>query len=175
MKEQFGNLIPNAHTTEELRAYLAETYHAAPLPESSTEYGFFYRAMKSSLAMREAPELLQTPEPKLPNGLEEPFSAYTEAFERRIKEAEELPDDVLPMSYSVWRFPVLEGGEKRGEMTVEMEDIRQRIGISYANFKGREEPIEISQDIIRYFGVGREDIETQSERLVTYLHILGKI
>ncbi len=203
MKRKTAGLTPNAHTTEEMRAYLAETYGAAPLPEDSEEYGFFYRAMKSTLVIREAPELLQTPEPKLPNGLEEPdgrlkkmlwrltwrfrwkklsetpdqeaFTAYTEVFERRMREAEELPEDIFPMSYSVWRFPVLESGEKLGEMTVELEDIRQQIGLSYANFKGQEEPEEISKDIIRYFGVRREDIDTCSERLVRYLHMLGKI
>ena len=92
-----------------------------------------------------------------------------------MREAEELPEDIFPMSYSVWRFPVLESGEKLGEMTVELEDIRQQIGLSYANFKGQEEPEEISKDIIRYFGVRREDIDTCSERLVRYLHMLGKI
>ncbi len=203
MKEQAGTLVPNAHTTEELRAYLKERYGAEPLPEDTKGYNFFYRAMKSNLVIRERPELLQSPEPKLPDSLEAPtgrfgrmfwgltwksrqkkaanasnqeaLRAYTEAFERRMREAEAVSEEDFPLSYSVWRFPVTENGERIGEMTVEMEDIRQRIGISYANFKGQKEPEAVSKDIIRYFGVRREDIETQSERLMTYLYMLGKI
>lgn len=181
MKRRTAGLTPNAHTTEEMKIYLTETYGAVPLPEDSEEYGFYYRAMKSTLAFKEKPELLKTPEPKPPLkkflGQPEPevLRAYTEAVEQRFKEAEELPEELFPMSFSVWRFPVVKNGEKLGEVTVELEDVRQQIGLSYANFKGREEPEEISKDIIRYFGVSLEDIETCSERLVRYLHMLGEI
>ncbi|MCI8464285.1 MAG: hypothetical protein HFI63_00260 [Lachnospiraceae bacterium] len=200
MERQSEKLLPNAHTTEELKAYLIETYGARPIPEATEEYQFLYRAMKSNLVIQENPELLKTPEPKLPDDMEklpegrlerlfrkgrlakrvkpsapQALSAYMEAFECRMREAEKLPDDVFPMSYNVYRFPVLKEGKKMGEIRVELEDIRQKIGMSYSSFQSQEESVEISKDIIRYFGVRGEDIETKSDRLVMYLHFLGKI
>lgn len=196
MKRQTAGIVPSGHTTKELKTYLIETYGAKPLPETSEEYRALYQTMKGNLVLKEREELLKTPEPSLPGDLgcqpgrrfgrlsqkrklkktdQNALRAYMEAFEQRFKEAKELPDEVVPMSYSIYRFPVLEDEEKMGEMTVELEDFRQKIGISYANFKGQEEPKEISKDIIRYFGVRQEDIEEQSERLITYLYVLGRI
>ena len=179
-EKNLQRLVPNGRTTEELKKYLIEKYGAETVPEDSGEYGLLYRAMKGNLVIKERPELLTAPEPELPEKAlgtrseKIAMKAYMEAFEQRFKEAEELPDEVIPMRYSLYRFPVLENGERLGEVTVELEDIRQRVGMSYSNFRGQKEPEEICRDIIRYFGVRQEDIETQSERLAMYLYMFGE-
>ncbi|MCI8549400.1 MAG: glycoside hydrolase family 2 [Lachnospiraceae bacterium] len=182
-KHSAEEIIPNGHTIEELKEYLKETYGAEPVSETSEDFGFFYRAMKSNLVLQERQDLLKTPEPECPVSSRKKFrpedkkaiQAYTAALERRFKEAEEVPDEMIPMIFSVYRFPIMEQGRQVGDVTVELEDIRQKVGISYSTTEDREEPIKISKDIIRYFGVRPEDIEAQTERLMTYLYMNKEI
>lgn len=171
--------VSGSHTTKELGEYIVDHYHGRRLSEDTEEYREARRTLKGNLVLREKPELVGIPEPeefKKKPGREQ-LEVYCRQVENRIKAAEDLPDHVIPMEFSRYRIILEKNGEEYGDITVDMEEVRQLMSVSYSysQKEDSDKPKEIMKDIYRFFGVSKEDIENHTERFLDYAMVMKGI
>lgn len=166
------SITPDAHTMEELIAYMQSHYGAVEADISYPYYEERKQGMKYSLIQREKPELLGEMKQFFPpKDLtdKEAVIKWQKELEAWIEEcrnrAEAVPYEAFPTKY---RMFVIDRGQE-GRLEVELDMFRPVISVSYAGKAMKE----ISEDIHRYYGVTQQDIDEESERYKSLLAVLS--
>lgn len=131
-------IVAAPHTPDEVILYIKQKYHAVEIPSLERRYQEQQRCIKEALIMQYRPELLG-----------------------ESKKAEEIGNDVFPIDYHLYEIPYFGGGR----ITVEIENVRNKFGVSYSgNKKTVSQLRRISKDISSFYGVTEDDIKNRSER-----------
>ncbi len=180
-----ASAVPGSHTAQETAAWLMARFGAVQVPAEESEYREKRSCVKAALVLRERPDLVETPEPVHPKidpgrmGKEEKeaLETFFAQAEKRNREAAEVPEESFPMIYSMYRIRRKGKHGEKVAITVDFEEVRQLMGVSYniSYGKGRrrwkkrpDKPATVGE-IYDYFGFSREDMETGSERFLSWL------
>lgn len=158
---------------EETMQYMKQHYGAV---EADMNYPYFTErksGMKYSLIQRERPELLGEEKQFVPpsdfgdeNAVREWHSQVEAWIKEREAKADAIPKEIFPTDYHMF---LIDKGES-GTLEIELDTNYPGISISYSGEKKVME--EISQDIYRYYGVSKEDIENGTERFQSLVSAL---
>ena len=156
-------IVAAPHTPDEVILYIKQKYHAVEIPSLERRYQEQQRCIKEALIMQYRPELLGEPinieHPK--DYDEKSLKDLWKQIELRSKKAEEIGNDVFPIDYHLYEIPYFGGGR----ITVEIENVRNKFGVSYSgNKKTVSQLRRISKDISSFYGVTEDDIKNRSER-----------
>lgn len=156
-------IVAAPHTSDEVVLYIKQKFHAVEIPSDERRYQEQQRCMKEALIMQYRPELLgEQVNIKHPKEYdEESLKELWKQIELRSKKAEEIGNDVFPIDYHLYEIPYPDGGR----ITVEIENVRNKFGLSYSgNKKTVSQLRRISKDISSFYGVTEDDIKNRSER-----------
>lgn len=156
-------IVAAPHTPDEVILYIKHKYHAVEIPSLERRYQEQQRCIKESLIMQYRPELLGEPvNIKHPKDYdEESLKELWKQIELRSKKAEEIGNDIFPIDYHLYEIPYPGGGR----ITVEVENVWNKLGVSYSgNKKNRRKLRGISKDISLFYGVTDDDVKNRSER-----------
>lgn len=160
------------HTLQEVTEYLISEYGAVELLEDAHQYQEERQGLKESLIIQYQPELLgelQEVAPPDPTN-EESVLAFIEKMEERSQRAQEVPDEMMPMEFHIYKVQLPAGGEI--EFTIEY--LHEILSCSYSGNKKETKILEkLCQDVYLYYGVTQEDIENQTKRYTSLVTILS--
>ena len=163
-------IAANPHTLAEVVQYAKDHYDLVEINPAATNWIERQKNLKASLIMQHKPELLgqrkDIPKPDFHN--EESVKNFLNEMEIRNKLIDQMPDNVIPMDFHLYRVQV---GDGMFEMGIDYKwDI---LGISYSGDKKEMKFYEkISKELYRYYGVEEADIKNKTKRysaLVTAL------
>ena len=163
-------IAANPHTLAEVVQYAKVHYDLVEINPAATNWIERQKNLKASLIMQHKPELLgqrkDIPKPDFHN--EESVKNFLNEMEIRNKLIDQMPDNVIPMDFHLYRVQV---GDGMFEMGIDYKwDI---LGISYSGDKKEMKFYEkISKELYRYYGVEEADIKNKTKRysaLVTAL------
>lgn len=154
---------PNAHTMNEVIAYIKEKYGFTELEKDSKEYLSQYEELRASLIMRYKPELLgeYAAWPELKSHDEECIREFHKQLEIRQKKARGISQDEFSID-----FHVLKKTENKCNMHIDIESNFGQIsgGFNGPGKSGRRRFGKIYKDVYRYYGVTAADIANKTER-----------
>ena len=169
-KKAEKTIVVDPHSLVETVQYAKKKYKFTEASPTDREYLEQRECLKESLILQYKPEVLfemqDIPVPDYTD--EEAIKKYIEKMEVRREMIAELPDNIIPMDFHLYRVQV-------GDGMLEMEiDYKWDIfGISYSGDKKEMKFYEkISKELYRYYGVEETDIKNKTKRysaLVTAL------
>ena len=163
-------IAANPHTLAEVVQYAKDHYDLVEINPAATNWIERQKNLKASLIMQHKPELLgqrkDIPKPDFHN--EESVKNFLNEMEIRNKLIDQMPDNVIPMDFHLYRVQV---GDGMFEMGIDYKwDI---LGSYYSGNKKEMKFYEkISKELYRYYGVEEADIKNKTKRysaLVTAL------
>lgn len=165
-------ITPQPHSMDELISYITSKYHARELNRSDSMFIMRYRNLKAALVMRKCPELAG----EMPKSLKkadyqnkEAVKAYLDGCQKYQEAAQNVDDSAFPMDYHCYLIEV----EGHGEVYVEMDKIHDAMGADFTVRQADKRPVErIWKDIYLYYGVSKEDIFQNTERLRNLVEVL---
>mgnify|MGYP000755873698 FL=1 len=169
-KEVEKTIVADPHSLVETVQYAKKKYKFTEAAPTDREYLEQRECLKESLILQYKPEVLgemqDIPAPDYTD--EEAIKKYIEKMEVRREMIAELPDNIIPMDFHLYRVQV---GDGMFEMGIDYKwDI---LGISYSGDKKEMKFYEkISKELYRYYGVEEADIKNKTKRysaLVTAL------
>ena len=165
-----ASIDPAPHSLEEVVSYITERYHAAELDADSHRAREGYLALKEMLVQKYYPELLGEPlDGRMPKDIhdETAIQEYLKLCGEYLKKARNLPEDMVPMDYHLYRIKL----ETGGEVHIDIEYMHHFFGAGYTGGT-KKEGIRVLREIYRYYGVTEEDIENETERMQTLTAVL---
>lgn len=163
-------IVADPHSLVETVQYAKKKYKFTETAPTDREYLEQRECLKESLILQHKPEVLgkmqDIPAPDYTD--EESIKKYIGQMEERHEMLTELPDNIIPMDFHLYRMQV---GDGMFEMGIDYKwDI---LGISYSGDKKEMKLCEkISKELYRYYGVEESDIKNKTKRysaLVTAL------
>lgn len=158
-------LVPDPHSLQEVLQYITEKYQAREEDPAHYSYQEGYRCLKSTLIRRYHPELLEESlETCRPADFTdtEALKLYLQKQCEMEEKVQNLPEDLVPLDYRLYKIQT----ENGGEIQVEMEFVHQFLGVNYtAPKQALKLTKQIFKEIYAYYGVSQKDIDTDSERL----------
>lgn len=162
----------NSHTLEEVVEWLKREYGAMEISQKSHPYLEQKKSLKTSLIMRNRPDLLgKMMDLKPPKGEDvEAFNVFWEQIQERDRMAEEIADDIFPMDFHIYEIRWAENGQ----MQIGVETVWQVIDGSFGgNKEAMKQLRKLFKKIYLYYGVTAEDIKNESERYEALLAVLS--
>ena len=164
-------IAANPHTLAEVVQYAKDHYDLVEINPAATNWIERQKNLKASLIMQHKPELLgqrkDIPKPDFHN--EESVKNFLNEMEIRNKLIDQMPDNVIPMDFHLYRVQV---GDSMFEMGIDYKwDI---LGISYSGDKKEMKFYEkISKELYRYYGVEEADIKNKTKRYSALVTVLS--
>lgn len=165
-------LDKQAHSLEEVRAYVEEKYGAMVLKHTDREYQLHMGECRAALVQKYHPDLLgESIEKYRPENFEdmaavENFMKMVEEYHRR---AREVSEEIFPMDYHYFNIPVADVGH----VQVELEFLHEVFQCSCSAKKGKQKQAEaVMRDIYRYYGITKADFENKTERFHSYFAMM---
>lgn len=165
-------ITANSHTLEEVVEWLKREYGAMEISQKSHHYLEQKKSLKTSLIMRNRPDLLgKMMDLKPPKGEDvEAFNVFWEQIQERDRMAEEIADDIFPMDFHIYEIRWAENGQ----MQIGVETVWQVIDGSFGgNKEAMKQLRKLFKKIYLYYGVTAEDIKNESERYEALLAVLS--
>lgn len=156
-----AKITANPHTLEEVITYMTDVCGAEKVPETSRIYQEQRQGMRESLILRYKPELLGKEIEKPEKFDEKALKEFLEKINSRSKKAQEIPEDLFPIAFSIYeiKFP------GTGKIQFEVEKNWGVFSSSYSGEKKKMKKLEAKiKEIYLYYGVSEEDIRERSER-----------
>lgn len=170
-----AGLIAEAHSLTEVCVYIREKYHAEEVDASDFRYQEQYKSLKASMIHKYRPELLGEPlETYIPEDVTdvEAVQNYLEKCEEQMQQAAEVPPEQFPFDFHQYQITV----DGCGSLDIVIDFTHDFISYSYSAEKGGRRVMDgIVRDIWLYYGVSKEDIEQESERMQALLTILASM
>lgn len=170
-----ARLVPNAHSLIEVCAYVKRKYQAKEVSAADLCYKEQYRSLKASMIQKFRPELLgESLETYMPKDYTdvEAVKRFMDKCEEQVQKAAEISQKQFPFEYHQYLI-VMEGC---GRLDIVMDFTHDFISYSYSAEKGKRKTMDrIVKDIWLYYGVSKEDIEQESERMQALLTILASM
>lgn len=165
-----AQITANPHTIEEVISYMKDTYGAKEVPENSRIYQEQRQGMRESLILKYKPELLGKEIERPEKFDEKTLKEFWEKLEARSKKAQEIPEELFPMEYSIYEIRIPE----LGNIQFEIEKNWGMLGGSCGGGdKKKMKKLEaIMKKIYLYYGVSEEDIRERSERYGTLVAVM---
>ena len=165
-------LDKQVHSLEELRAYIEAEYGAVALQQTDREYQMHLQNCRAALVQKHRPDLLGEPLEKLcPENFEDMAAVenYMKKVEEYHRKACQIPEESFPMDYHYYNIMVGDGGR----VHVELEFLHNVFLCGCSAEKDKQKMAEaVMQDIYRYYGMTREDLENKTERFHSYLAVM---
>lgn len=168
-------LKPNPHSLEEVVAYITEHYHAVEYDLSELQIREQYDGTKAALVQKHAPQLLGEPPQRIASAdleNEEALRKYVLECKEYQKRAAEVSEELFPMNYHHYRIML----EEYGQIDVGIEYVYGILEVASSTIncnKRKYTKLEkICQDIYLYYGVTKEDMEKNTERMKTLMAAL---
>jgi len=157
-------LKPEAHTLDEVMAYLVKVHGFVELGKDSDEMKEEYSRMRASFLVQHAPELLgeYATLPPLKSESQEDLLVYVRQSEERIQKAMEVPTTEFDIDFHKFQISFEDSNDNIHFV------IEKRFGYIGGGASGNKIVIKrfqrLDKEIHRYYGVTEEDIRTKSER-----------
>lgn len=168
-----AKLVPEAHSLEEVCAYIRKRYHAVEVDASEWRYKEQYKSLKASMIQKYQPELLgESLEMVRPKDFTDTNAVmqFLERYEEQVEKAADIPPEVFAFDYHQYLITM----EGCGNLDIVMDMTHDYIIYSYSAEKGKRKVMDgIVKDIYLFYGVTKEDIEQDSERMQLLLTILA--
>ncbi len=167
-----AGLTADAHSVAEVCIYIRERYHAEEVGASDIHYKEEYRSLKASMIQKYQPELLGEPLPPYDFTDVEAVKNYLEKCEEQVQRAVGIPPEQFPFDFHQYQITI----DGCGRLDIVMDFSHDYISYSYSAEKGGRKVMDgIVKDIWLYYGVSKEDIEQESERMQALLTILASM
>lgn len=170
-----AGLTAEAHSLTEVCVYIRKKYHAEEVDASDLHYKGQYKSLKASMIQKYQPELLGEPlETYIPEDVTdvEAVKNYLEKCEEQVQRAAEVLPEQFPFDFHQYQITV----DGCGRLDIVIDFTHDFISYSYSAEKGGRRVMDgIVKDIWLYYGVSREDIEQESERMQALLTILASM
>ncbi len=167
------SIKPEPHTLDEVIDYIIKQYGAIEPDQNSRQVKECYRNVKGALVERQASHLLGTPLKELrPKDFSDAKAVeeYLKLCEEYQKKAEEVPEEIFPMDYHLYVIKI----ENMGEIQVEIEKNHQFFGAGFSGMPGKKKHLDkILKDIYFYYGVTKEDIANNTDRMKALVAVLS--
>lgn len=176
-------LKPMPHSLEEVATYITERYHAVEydLREaydlSELQIREQYCGIKAALVREHAPELLGEP----PQGIDSSDLENEEAIQKYLAECEAyqeramaVSEEQFPMNYHHYRITL----EECGVIDVGIEYVNGFLEAAWTTIncnrrKNTKSKLDrVCKDIYLYYGVTKDDIEKNTERMKSLMAVL---
>ncbi|MBD5542184.1 MAG: hypothetical protein HDR00_13545 [Lachnospiraceae bacterium] len=161
------------HTLDEVIDYIIKQYGAVEPDQNSYQVKEGYRNVKGALVERHAPHLLGTPLRELrPKDFsdEKAVEEYLRLCEEYQKKAAEISEEIFPMDYHLYVIKI----ENVGEIQVEIEKNHRFFGAGFSGAPGKKKHLDkILKDIYSYYGVTKEDIASNTDRMKSLVAVLS--
>lgn len=156
-----AQITANPHTLDETAAYMTEVYGAKKVSENSRIYQEHRQGMRESLILKYKPELLGEEIGKPEKFDEKALKEFWEKLEARSKKAQEIPEELFPMEFSIYEIRI----PKLGTIQFGVEKNWGVFGGSCSGEKKKLKKLEAKmKEIYLYYGVSETDIQERSER-----------
>ena len=155
-------LSPESHTLDEVMDYIVNIHGFVEL--SKDEIKEEYCQMRASFLMQYAPELLgeYAKMPQLKSESPEDIKAHLAQFQEREKKAQEIPTADFDIEFRKFQLPF---EDRNNHIHI---DVESRFGYIGGGASGDKKVVKkfrrIYKDVYRYYGVTKEDIESESKR-----------
>lgn len=167
-----AGLTAGAHSLREVCVYIREKYRAEEVDASDLHYKGQYQSLKASMIQRYQSELLGEPLPPYDFTDVEAVKNYLEKCEEQVQRAAEVPPEQFPFDFHQYQITV----DGCGRLDIVMDFTHDFISYSYSAEKGGRRVMDgIVRDVWLYYGVSKEDIEQESERMQALLTILASM
>lgn len=161
------------HTLDEVIDYMIRKYAAVEPDQNSRQVKENYQNMKGALIERYAPHLLGTPLSELrPKDFsdEKAMEEYLKLCEEYQKKAADISEELFPLDYHFYIINI----ENIGEVHVEIEKNHQFLGAGFSGQPGKKKDLDkILKDIYLYYGVTKEDIANNTDRMKVLATVLS--
>ena len=161
------------HTLDEVIDYMIKQYGAVEPDKNSRQVKEGYRNVKGALVERHAPHLPGTPLKELrPKDFSDTKAVeeYLKLCEEYQKKAADVPEELFPMDYHLYVIKI----ENMGEIQVEIEKNHQFFGAGFSGAPGKKKYLDkILRDIYSYYGVTKEDIADNTDRMKGLVAVLS--
>ena len=157
-------LKPEAHTMDEVIAYIQSEFGFVEMDKNSDEVKEGYEQMRAAFIMQYAPELLGNYRdvPQLKSESQEDLKVYFEQIQERMQRALEIPTTEFDIDFHKFKRNF---GNTTEDMHIVIEKRFAYIGGgAIGNKKVQKRFQHIYKDVYRYYGVTQEDIRLKSER-----------
>ncbi len=166
------SITPRPHSMDELVSYITSEYDAREQSRSDSLIQMRYGNLKAALVMKNCPELAgEMPKPlkKTDYQNKEAVKAYLDSCQIYQEAAQNVDDSAFPMDYHCYLIEV----DGHGEVYVEMDKVHGVMGADFTVRQADKRPVErIWKDIYLYYGVSKEDILHDTERLRNLVEVL---
>lgn len=160
------------HTLDEVIDYIIKQYGAVEPDQNSHQVKEGYCNVKGALVEQYAPHLLGTSLRELrPKDFsdEKAIEEYLKFCEEYQKKATDVPEEIFPMDYHLYVIKI----ENVGEIQVEIEKNHQFFGAGFSGAPGKKKYLDkILKDIYSYYGVAKEDIANNTDRMKALVAVL---
>lgn len=185
------------HSLKEVEQYMVEKYGAELISESDPHYLLTFKNMKAGLILEYRPDLLKTSLQGLPKDsmTEEDWIEYMNIMRKRQEEAENMPDDLFPISVRAYHISLYSNEEQIGDINIEIEEMNDQLLVSGSGsqllFSYKKNPSikllhrqiwrqkrkktkagKIIKDIYCYYGVSKEDIDNRTKRFYNLINAI---
>ena len=167
-------LKAEGHNMDEVMEYIVNTYGFVEVDDASDEVREEYNQMRASFMIQYAPELLgeYAIMPQLKSESPEDVKIYLEQSEKRVQKALEIPSAVFDIDFHKFKKTF---DDVNDNMHILIEKKYAYIGGGAAgNKKLIKKFHRIYQEVYRYYGVTKEDIERKSERYKDVVRTLSR-
>ena len=162
-----------SHTLDEVIDYMIKQYGAVEPDKNSRQVKEGYRNVKGALVERYAPHLPGTPLKELrPKDFSDTKAVeeYIKLCEEYQKKAADVPEELFPMDYHLYVIKI----KNMGEIQVEIEKNHQFFGAGFSGAPGKKKYLDkILRDIYSYYGVTKEDIADNTDRMKGLVAVLS--
>lgn len=164
-------LSPKSHTLDEVMDYIVNIHGFVEL--SKDEIKEEYCQMRASFLMQYAPELLgeYAKMPQLKSESPEDIKAHLAQFQEREKKAQEIPTADFDIEFRKFQLPF---EDRNNHIHI---DVESRFGYIGGGALGDKKVVKkfrrIYKDVYRYYGVTKEDIESESKRYKDVIQTLS--
>ena len=164
-------LSPESHTLDEVMDYIVNIHGFVEL--SKDEIKEEYCQMRASFLMQYAPELLgeYAKMPQLKSESPEDIKAHLAQFQEREKKAQEIPTADFDIEFRKFQLPF---EDRNNHIHI---DVESRFGYIGGGASGDKKVVKkfrrIYKDVYRYYGVTKEDIESESKRYKDVIQTLS--
>ena len=170
-----ARLVPDSHSLAEVCAYIKEKYQAKEISAADFRYKERYGSLKASMIQKYQPELLgeslETYRPKDFTDMEA-VKRFLDLCEEQVARAVDIPQEQFPFDYHQYQIAI----DACGTLDIDMDLTHEYLSYGYSAEKGKRKAMDrIVRDIYLYYGVTKEDMEQNSERMQSLLTILASI
>lgn len=163
-------IVDAPHSLAETVQYAKDKYGLTEAAATDSDYIEQMRCLKENLVLRQKPELLgslgELPEPDLTD--ETAVQAFLDLLEARSRKIAQLPDDVVPMDFHLYKIKMGDGLLQMG-----IDYIWQDLSLSYSGNRAAMRKFKkTAEDLYRFYGVSAADIQNHSARYTALVSAL---